>query len=676
MLNALIKLREIKRASRRGRHEEVLSLARDPLVREHRTAVDAGEKARQALVEQAGGHESLGDLGESARLFRVVLQDREVPEARRGLDRVLGALEAEAESERESARGLSQIAGILDEGRGFEALQALQLRPTGSQRVAELRRRAEAQITLGEQRGKAVRDALKSGGAGSALAAITADGEVAHDSEALIGAWSATLEAVAKDRSDAIMPFRALAARPRHLLEENGGSERALQALEKRARQVLDEAVQAGDLDRLGAILGHQPLDLGLDERLARIDSGLRDLEAADEALARGEERIHEESLGRASKALGKSAAIDALEKRAKELGKDLDKLSKVDEALRAGQINTARARLMDLSERWPRHLQIEARLAELDEREAGDLDAVMRVRQAIASNDARQLEEAARLLVSLQARRADLEGLDLLERQLGRARELAPEPAPQAQAQPAAVTPPPMPERRLRFRPYSLPVAAPVDEIEEAGPTVEASSAWMLRVEEAGDWLVHPGNSLLIGAVGGGVADLPIMAAINSRHARIERRGERYRLVLEPGAEGTRNYRRIEGSVDLQHGDRLKLGRSLEMRFRQPIEGNGTAVLHLEGDFQVHGCRRVVLAAEPGRDGAVVIGPGPKAHVELGQGADRVQLFRREVGGDLFARSPHGVASGEAEPRPQVRIRPNATIRATRVAFFVEPLA
>ena len=49
MFSELIKLRELSRLLRKRRYLEVLSLARDPAIRDHRKAVVSAEKARRAL---------------------------------------------------------------------------------------------------------------------------------------------------------------------------------------------------------------------------------------------------------------------------------------------------------------------------------------------------------------------------------------------------------------------------------------------------------------------------------------------------------------------------------------------------------------------------------------------------------------------------------------------------
>ncbi|NRA95544.1 MAG: hypothetical protein HRU14_04975 [Planctomycetes bacterium] len=214
-------------------------------------------------------------------------------------------------------------------------------------------------------------------------------------------------------------------------------------------------------------------------------------------------------------------------------------------------------------------------------------------------------------------------------------------------------------------------------------GPrTFSRGLPFILRVEERGDWFVHPGRSLLIGNATRRAADLPVLAAVGSRHARIERimdgHSVHYRVVPLPGHEVTKNRRKVMDLALLEDGDAIGLGTSLRLVFRRPVPTSATAVLELGGDFTVHGCRRVLLFSEAGRAGSIVIGPGPETHVSIPPDGERVELLRGESGeteGVLLARCPRGVAVADGEERPQVRVQDGVPIRSGRLGFFVDPV-
>jgi hypothetical protein len=203
----------------------------------------------------------------------------------------------------------------------------------------------------------------------------------------------------------------------------------------------------------------------------------------------------------------------------------------------------------------------------------------------------------------------------------------------------------------------------------------------FILRVEERGDWLVHPGAVLVVGSALGSEADLPILAALGRRHAMIERRRDGdstvYRLIPEAGRVLSRNGRVVAGPRTLAHGDQLVLAGIVPIVFLMPVPGSPNAVLELQGDFPVHGCRRVVLAAAEGREEAIVLGPGPEAHVPLPPTSHRMELFWSEEEGApaLAVRSPQGVGEGGGPERPQIRSVELREFHAGPDRVFVDPV-
>ena len=116
-----------------------------------------------------------------------------------------------------------------------------------------------------------------------------------------------------------------------------------------------------------------------------------------------------------------------------------------------------------------------------------------------------------------------------------------------------------------------------------------------------------------------------------------IERRGDgaaaRYHLLPVPGRKVTRNRRTVGSQIELSHGDVIGLGPALSVTFLRPVSGSATALLEFAGDFNVKGCRRALLFAESGRDGAIVVGPGPHAHVPMASDRERVEILRGTTG-------------------------------------------
>ena len=61
----------------------------------------------------------------------------------------------------------------------------------------------------------------------------------------------------------------------------------------------------------------------------------------------------------------------------------------------------------------------------------------------------------------------------------------------------------------------------------DRAGAPVRFRDAWLLSVEEHGEYLIIERDRVVIGNAVAGVADLPVLANIASRHAVISRRDQ-----------------------------------------------------------------------------------------------------------------------------------------------------
>jgi hypothetical protein len=171
-----------------------------------------------------------------------------------------------------------------------------------------------------------------------------------------------------------------------------------------------------------------------------------------------------------------------------------------------------------------------------------------------------------------------------------------------------------------------------------------------ILSVDEAGSFLATARTELLLGHLRGDAADLPFLADVGPRHARLERAltfrdgvvwrvvpldGERVLVAGEPVPDG--------GRV-LVDGDRVQLGVNLAFRFRRPDAGSTSAVLDLQHGAECRGCGGVLLFGE-GPEGRVRIGPGPRTHVRAA--ALEHELVAELAGGELSFSSTGGVSRG-----------------------------
>lgn len=154
---------------------------------------------------------------------------------------------------------------------------------------------------------------------------------------------------------------------------------------------------------------------------------------------------------------------------------------------------------------------------------------------------------------------------------------------------------------------------------------------AFMLRVDEGGEFLVVRGESLTIGNLRDGSADLPMLANLAGRHARLRRSmsfhgGQQDRIVAEGGELSADGQRVAE--LALRGRTRFKLGPTVELEYRLPNPRSLTALLTVQGGFQIAGTDRVLWMKDRGRDGRILVGPDRDAHVVVAGLSRELEIF------------------------------------------------
>jgi hypothetical protein len=152
----------------------------------------------------------------------------------------------------------------------------------------------------------------------------------------------------------------------------------------------------------------------------------------------------------------------------------------------------------------------------------------------------------------------------------------------------------------------------------------------FLLRVDEGGEFLVVRGESVAFGNLRHARADVPILANLAGRHASVRRSmsfhgGMQDVVVAEEGevrVAGTSTPRHA-----LAHGDRVQLGPAFGFVYERPSPRSLTARLALLGGFQAGGADAVLLMKDRGRDGRILIGPSPEAHVRVASATGEVEL-------------------------------------------------
>jgi hypothetical protein len=201
---------------------------------------------------------------------------------------------------------------------------------------------------------------------------------------------------------------------------------------------------------------------------------------------------------------------------------------------------------------------------------------------------------------------------------------------------------------------------------------------SFLLRVDEGGEYVVLRGDTVTIGNLRDGRADLPVLAAIAGRHARLQRtmsfHGGMEDAIVAEGGELRVSGQRVDRHR-LRDGDRVHVGSALQVVYDVPSKRSLTAGLRLVGGFQVAGTDRVLLFKDRGRDGRILLGPGKDVHVQVHGATGEVELFANKAG-QMRVRCEGG---GEIDGRPFRGEHPvvaGATVRAAGISFVALPWA
>lgn len=365
------------------------------------------------------------------------------------------------------------------------------------------------------------------------------------------------------------------------------------------------------------------------DAVLAEVD-GIEALEAARVAWVADDVARVTRELGRLAEARPRLLAPDRLDARALELVDGI--VADAERSVATGRPAHA-DRLVRCVEAWAAgHPQLAARLAEvrtsvserraaagriaaevpaaLARRDVAEADAALERAREVAMDDpaVERVADEIRALRVRESRLSDVEGLadqrdfDGARRELGR---LGPTPS------------------LMRTRIYDLK--------RNLARAQGLDGAFLLRVDEGGEFLVVRGESMTIGNLRDGTSDLPILASLAGRHARLRRTlsfhgGQEDRIVAERGevlVDG-----RSVPDLKLADRQRFRLGASVEIEYRLPSERSLTAILTLRGGFQIAGTDTLLWLKDRGRDGRILIGAGPNVHVPVPSASGVAEVF------------------------------------------------
>ncbi len=190
----------------------------------------------------------------------------------------------------------------------------------------------------------------------------------------------------------------------------------------------------------------------------------------------------------------------------------------------------------------------------------------------------------------------------------------------------------------------------------------------FILWVDGVGGYLVCEGSVVTVGqATPGNTVDIPILGDLSRQHATFVRDGEGYLVRSE--RELSVNGRATHQSP-LEHGNLVRLGNSVQLRFSLPCPVSGTARLDLTSRHRLQlSLAGILLMAD-----TCVLGPSAQANVRVAQADRQVVLYRQADSLWCRAEGTMEIDGQTYQSRGPLRLPARASIG--ELSFSVEPLS
>ncbi len=195
----------------------------------------------------------------------------------------------------------------------------------------------------------------------------------------------------------------------------------------------------------------------------------------------------------------------------------------------------------------------------------------------------------------------------------------------------------------------------------------VEVPNRFLLWIDGVGGYLVCLAPKVNIGqATPDTTVDIPLFADVSRLHATITRDAEGY--LLEAVRPVAINGKAADRAL-LQSGDRITLGASCQLQFRQPVPISTSARLDLaSGHRLAQAVDAVLLMAD-----TLVLGPSEQAHVNLPDVRQPVVLFRQKDGLGVRHAGPFTVDGKKCTERATLGAQ--ATVSGEEFTLAIEPV-
>ena len=196
----------------------------------------------------------------------------------------------------------------------------------------------------------------------------------------------------------------------------------------------------------------------------------------------------------------------------------------------------------------------------------------------------------------------------------------------------------------------------------------------FMLWIDAVGGYWVCLADELIIGQPAGslypgsaGGADIPILADISSRHARIRRDGEGY--LIDAIREVRVGGRPVESTELLADGSRIEIGRGVTLQLRRAHPLSLTARLDFLSRHRTQPPADAVLLLAD----SCVLGPNPHSHIVCRNWTREVILFRHDEKFYCHAAGRFEIDGVACRNRGQVQA--NSRVSGEGFSFSLEPL-
>jgi hypothetical protein len=187
----------------------------------------------------------------------------------------------------------------------------------------------------------------------------------------------------------------------------------------------------------------------------------------------------------------------------------------------------------------------------------------------------------------------------------------------------------------------------------------------FMLWVDAVGGYWVCLADELTVGQPGG--ADIPILADISARHARIRRDGEGY--LIDAFREVRVGGRRVAATELLGDGSRIEIGAGVKLQMRRTHPLSLTARLDFLSRHRTQPAADAVLLLAD----SCVLGPKPQSHIVCRDWPGEVILVRREE--KLFCHAAGRFEIDGVACTNRGQLRANSRVSGEGFSFSLEPL-